>query len=1143
MTNGSVPMSLGLEGLGETLVLERIEVYNWGPFARHHTAEIDPRGTSIIGPTGSGKTTLVDALMTLIVALPKYNLASTGGHDSDRDLMSYVRGVVGHGNESGDVRHIARPGRTVTGLAATFARPGRSVTLAAILWTDGTSMSANDCKKRWLIYEGNEESLEQWLIIHHDGGARALKDHCSNRPRLHIEEAKRSYLARVRRLFDIGENAFDLLNRAAGLKQLDSVDQIFRDLVLDDSSGFRRAAEVANEFDQLAGIRAELEIARRQQRSLQPLVALNDDHQRVTAEREEQVKLKAIVATWFALAGARLWGAQVGQFDKQLAALEVDLAEGADRVVALEEAAETLRLAYLRLGGSDLDALDDQIASQEQTMADRQRDYDDYVQLVNQLRISVDLNVDEPGADPTREGVEAVHQAIGRLRPRLEQQIEEREAQFQAAASAVGTADEEARACREERDRIAARPDSNIPGRYQDFRSDLADAVGLSDADLPFAAEMVSVSAGQESWRGAIERAIGAHRLRILVPGERLDEGLAWVNHRDNRLHVRLEAVRAATGAGSREVREPFVDSFLHKLDLKDHPYWATLWGLLVSIDRHCVGSAEALRSVEHGMTAQGLLSGRTGRFEKRDQEPLTQGWVTGFDNKARLAELSARLDELDRLLERARADYEQPRRERDGFVQGVQLLDRVEGFIFDRLDLVAARGRLQTLIERRCRLINPGSETAKAKDELDAAHGALGEARQAQTMVSAEIKVQNDRRLRADDQRRRAAQRAGTGLTADDAELAEERLPALDGIEPDELPAEERSLAAEVDERIGTLQERLEDLGLRLTRQMGQAKKEDTGELIEAGEELADLPAYLERLQVLTEESLPKRQQKFVEYLNLSSDQGVSSLLETIEAEVDAIVGRIRDLNMTLQKVDFQPGRYLELQPNRVTHQALRDLQRARKALAAARLTDDQGEAQYAALKQVIGLLRQAADNRATVAARALLDPRHRLTFKVAVIDRATAETIEVRSSSEGGSGGEKEIIASYILTASLSYALSPGGAPQPLFGTIVLDEAFSKSSQTVAARIIEALAVFGLHPLFVTPNKELSLLRANTHSAILVNRRGLEAKLTALSWEELDKKRPGSAPIEEDESIIVLDGARSAAAGIGPLQPVVER
>ncbi|MCW8828418.1 MAG: hypothetical protein OQK94_05120, partial [Gammaproteobacteria bacterium] len=150
--------------------------------------------------------------------------------------------------------------------------------------------------------------------------------------------------------------------------------------------------------------------------------------------------------------------------------------------------------------------------------------------------------------------------------------------------------------------------------------------------------------------------------------------------------------------------------------------------------------------------------------------------------------------------------------------------------------------------------------------------------------------------------------------------------------------------------------------------------------------------------------------------------------------------------------------------------------------------------------------LLRDAAENKRTLGARALLDPRYRLQFAVSVIERDGGRIIETRTGSQGGSGGEKEIIASYILTASLSYALCPEGSSRPLFGTIVLDEAFSKSSQAVAGRIVSALREFGLHPLFVTPNKEMRLLRAHTRSAILVHRKGLQATLTDISWEELE-------------------------------------
>ena len=65
---------------------------------------------------------------------------------------------------------------------------------------------------------------------------------------------------------------------------------------------------------------------------------------------------------------------------------------------------------------------------------------------------------------------------------------------------------------------------------------------------------------------------------------------------------------------------------------------------LLAELDRHCVESPEALRDTPHAMTAQGLMSGRALQFDKQDQKRLDQDWMTGFDNRDRLAQLQEQI-------------------------------------------------------------------------------------------------------------------------------------------------------------------------------------------------------------------------------------------------------------------------------------------------------------------------------------------------------------------------------------------------------------------------------------------------------------------------------------------------------------------
>lgn len=1072
-------------------VIQQLELYNWGPFSGLSCAQIDPDGTSIIGPTGSGKTTLVDALMTLITAQPRYNLASTGGHESDRDLLSYIRGVSGAGNNSGDNSHVARTGKTTTAISALFSNGTESVRIGALFWLEGSSSSTADLKRLWCFTERDDQSVTRWLELHHEGGARALKQSARETTGLQIFDSKKSYLAQLRRFFEVGENAFTLLNRAAGLKQLNSIDEVFRELVLDDRSAFNRASEVANEFDDLASIHSELQIARKQQQSLLPIEQTNNRYQTHQQKRTEQRSLLQALPLWFASQGYQLWSQREQILSADIQAQTTAITAQQQQADTQQHQTNTLRDSYLQAGGTSIEQLRDQITTQQALTQERQRHAQDYQRMARRLELDDSLSAS---------ALHANQQQVKTHQNRLEVQQEALDDSALQCAASLVEQQNTATALREELSSIRARPGSNIPGRYQDFRAELACALTLPETELPFVAELIEIKPQEQHWRGAIERALGGHRLRILVPVEQMKAALNWVNQRDNRLHVRLLEAQPA------DQQARFLsDGFTRKLTFKNHSHREPLKQLLAGIDRHCVESAEILRTTEHGMTAQGLMSGKSGRFEKQDQQPLHKGWMTGFDNKDRLATLSSELAEAETGQQTCQQQYNQACKNVEAIKDELRLLEQLAQLDFSAIDLPGAESLQQQLQTRLNALTDPDSSTDKARRLYEQAQQALDAMQQQVRQLIKRQGQLEESQKRARIHKATAQQRLGDGLSDSQQALAERHLPTADMDQLEQLDQHERAEYSRIEQICTTLDQQLSKLQQQLIRQMAAAQKEDSGALAETGTELQDIPDYLARLRLLNEEALPEKLQRFLSYLNQSSDQGVTQLLTEISNEVTIIEERIADLNETLKRVDFQPGRYLQLTPQHVVHESLRTLQQAQRHLRSAALKDDQGESHYRALENMVQLLRNASDNRRTVGARALLDPRYRLQFAVSVLDRQDHHVIEIRTGSQGGSGGEKEIIASYILTASLSYALCPEGLSRPLFGTIVLDEAFSKSSQAVAGRIIAALHEFGLHPLFVTPNKEMQLLRAHTRSAILVRRKGLQSTLTSLSWEEV--------------------------------------
>jgi uncharacterized protein YPO0396 len=1075
-----------------SMVLTHLDIYDWGAFGGRHSVPIDAAGTAIIGPTGSGKTTLVDALMTILVAVPRYNLASTGGHDSDRDLVSYVRGVSGAGTGGDATDHISRPGPVVTAVSARFSDGDAVVRIGGVFWFDGSGSATADLKRRWIFCLSDCTSLDDWLEAHRENGARALKELERVHSGFKLYESKQTFLARLRSHFEVTENAFALLNRAAGLKQIDSIDKVFRELVLDDRSAFETAKSVVDEFAILAGIRQELETARRQRESLIPIDKSWGQHVDISVKLDERKRLLGLIPIWFAERVMGLWQAQRERAEAELLRRKIESEELKGQLDAAETSEEACHATYLLQGGQDIENLSKLITLQRVNRDQRRRDANAYQVMARALDLPCALTAADVAANRASVGPRRVEEKL-------------RHQEQKSAAWEVGAKQAILLAERERIDQELAaakrRPKSNIPDAQSNFRDALAGHLGLDAEALPFVAELIEVQPVQHEWRGAIERAIGSERLRILIAKEHLKEALGWVNGRDTGLHIRLLEASIPTVQA-----RFFDDGFTRKLNYKSHAHREALKHLFASIDRHCVPDVATLHRTSHAMTAEGLMSGRAGFFDKQDQRPLHADWMTGFDNRDRVAQLTAGLAAAIDLHQTNQKALKRAEDRADATERGLALLQRLEDTVFEAIDVVSAENYLAQLENQLTSLTDPESDAQMAEQSWRAAREITRTVRQALTNLEVAISKVRESIDRADKALQQNRLRIGEGLLDEERSWIDPRVELPSFTDPTLLADVERLTRERIEAERDGFTNRLRSIEQQLIRDMGKAKLVDTGSLSEAATELHDVTAYRERLRVLDEEALPQKIQRFQQYLNQSSDQGVTLLLSDIANEVSAIEERIANLNTTLKRVDFQPGRYLHLEPQRVEHDTLRVLRLAQAHLRSAQLKDDGGESHYQALTRVVELLQEAAERRKLQGSLALLDPRYRLQFAVWVIARDDGRILEKRTSSQGGSGGEKEIIASYVLTASLSYALCPPNRQHPVFGTVVLDEAFSKSSHAVAGRIIRALAEFGLHPLFVTPNKELRLLRDHTRSAIVVHRRGTQATVTSLTWEELE-------------------------------------
>ena len=92
------PQSLGLDFCADDTLsgfrLSRLEVFNWGTYdSRVWTLQLDGKNGLLTGDIGSGTSTLVDAITTLLVPAQRVAYNKAAGADArERSLRSYVLG-------------------------------------------------------------------------------------------------------------------------------------------------------------------------------------------------------------------------------------------------------------------------------------------------------------------------------------------------------------------------------------------------------------------------------------------------------------------------------------------------------------------------------------------------------------------------------------------------------------------------------------------------------------------------------------------------------------------------------------------------------------------------------------------------------------------------------------------------------------------------------------------------------------------------------------------------------------------------------------------------------------------------------------------------------------------------------------------
>lgn len=1094
--------------------LQRLEVFNWGTFhQRVWSVQLDGRNGLLTGDIGSGKSTLVDAITTLLVPAHRvaYNKAAGAG-SKERSLRSYVLGhYKSERNEvTGSSKPVAlRDHNHYSVILGVFHNVGygQTVTLAQVFWMkDPQGQPAR-------FYVGAERELS---IAGDFGGFGSDITRLRRKLRglgAEVEETFPKYGAWLRRRFGIeNEQALDLFHQTVSMKSVGNLTDFVRSHMLESFDVTQLIQSFIAHFDDLSRAYEAVLKAKRQVGMLIPLVADCGRYREQTAGIEELKACRDGLKPYFAGLKIGLLQHRLRLLGEEKARIEARMARCTEERDRQRSEVEALARAVAEQGGDRLEQLAAELREHGNERDRRRKRAERHAALLAAL--------DE---EPIAEEAEffSLHQRMAERRERLCQEVvdlENRLTQWKVSRH-EGQREREQQAG--EIENLKARC-SNLPREQIELREALSAATGIAVNAMPFVGELVQVREEEFDWEGGIERVLHNFGLSLLVPENHYAAVAQWVDatHLGRRLvYYRVRSSR------QRELPELHRDSLVRKLAIKpDSDFYDWLEReLAYRFDYACCATQEQFRRELRALTRSGQIKAKGERHEKDDRHRLDDRsrYVLGWDNRAKLAALQTRLRALEHRLGEMERRITQAGEQQVGLRGQLDAVARLEEFTeFRELDWQSCAALVARLQDEKARIEEASDLLRELTQQLRTAKGALD---------SSEAKWSG---LHTEKGRVEAKYEAAEALYAETEPLAVElpagtssRLEAL----WEELQGERRLSVESCDKCEGDLrqtvqaridneakgQQRLRDKIIKEMSAFKEAYKLETAEFDASLEADFEYRSLLERLNV---DDLPRFEARFKELLNVNTINEIANFNAQLARERETIKERIAQINESLTQIDYNPGRFIVLESQPSPDADIRDFQTELRACTEGALTgsDDAqySEAKFLQVKAIIDRFRgreglSEHDRRWT---SKVTDVRNWFLFAASERWREDGGEYEHYSDSAGKSGGQKEKLAYTILAASLAYqfGLEWGEVRSRSFRFVVIDEAFGRGSDESAQYGLKLFEQLNLQLLIVTPLQKIHIIEPFVSSVGFVhNEGGAASQLRNLSIDAYREER----------------------------------
>ena len=1086
--------------------IEQVQLLNWGSYSGLHRMPVGRGGIAILGPTGRGKSTVLDAMAAVIMPNPQeFNRAARDDsrQRSERTVYSYARGKTDEVRDAASDRTTTRFLRPLgeafaSGAAITYATElGQTLTAVRLAWIGTDTSSQDDVTQAsvYLLVRGPFD-LSRLTEVKRDASSSSPLTKGSLARLLDPVRDLVTYSQPEFRVQLCGElgiggsdesqlKALTLLRRAQASKGVFSIDELFKSFVLTQPKALSRWETTLGTYREASALYDVFETTRKKLGVLEPVPALADRYEIAGHDATEKRRLideshgPSRLRVWLAEKVGSWVSGEVDRVTTEKRALSESRRRAADDDTAAFRAREQALARIGDLGGDPSQSLRQLVATAERDLAVVQRE---------RRRFATAL-------DGTGESVPTSEKQLVALRQRAELLAEEDAAARAAAddvrgelAARIGET-KRALSAREAQRRSFELRGSNVPDDAAERRLRIAEGAGIPVAGLPYAGELFEVAAAHTDWTVAIERVVGDLATHLLVDRAQFDAVRRFVNDHDMRGRITL--VPAATGVEPEHDAVPRTVPAMLQFD-EGSPFFGWLFDEIVA-ERSvlCVEGPDDLdgslpAGARGAVTRAGLRTGSRGRVVKDDRR--SRSWI-GLDNGSRVAELADEIASLERDLTVARAAWDTAEAESSARRRVLDAVARSTEFSWADIDTAPAQarlddlqGQLDRLADERPELATLQADARRHDDERSAATRRLAELDHELARLEAEHSTLVDIEDAFSD-----------ALTGADPLTDHERalLAPLPFAAPREVADVERShrealslLRGQIDghDRERTQAENtlvlIFERYLELDRTAG----------IDASIDSLDAVRAIHR--TLVDDALPNAKEDWLAKAGADMGDSLRALLVQIEEDGHVIRRGVRPISQALRAIEFRQGSTLDIEPKPVSNSDLVDFKRTLRTHIGDRAGAPRDAAEIE--RRFVTLRRDLAhlEERSKIGdawRRRVLDAREHYQFRA--IETRLDGTQIVHEGVAGKSGGEGQELIAFVLGAALRFRLGDGTDRVPTYAPIVLDEGFVKADDEYTGRSLAALTSLGFQLVVGAPRDKVNAFEQHVESVAYIS------------------------------------------------------